>query len=44
MFGKKILDAIAGKKALQGLFYSMYRLSVYGMNYGNGDVNRADAS
>ena len=38
MFGKKILDAIAGKKALQGLFYSMYRLSVYGMNYGNGDV------
>ena len=37
MFGKKY-RCDRGKKALQGLFIVCTALSVYGMNYGNGDV------
>lgn len=38
---KSILNIISGKKLLQPLFEALYRLSVYGMNYGNGDVRQS---
>ncbi len=33
---RKIIDWIAGRKALQGFFETLYTGAVYGMNYGNG--------
>jgi FkbM family methyltransferase len=35
---KKVIDLIAGRKLFQRFFELVHRVSVYAMNYGNGDV------
>jgi len=38
---KSVIEWFAGKKRFQSLFETLYRASLYGMNYGNGDVRQS---
>lgn len=41
---KSVIEWFAGKKRFQRIFETLYRASLYGMNYGNGDVRQSGES